>query len=314
MTPSRLEQSNIILSPITLGCNTFGLSTDFSLAQDIVGKALDMGVNTFDTAEHYGDGESEKYLGQLLGNHRKDVNISTKFGLGLNPNGSMFAQEGRGRPEYIGKALEGSLKRLNTDYIDLYNYHRLDPDVPIEDTMGALDKFVREGKIRSIAYTDLPTWKAVEGNLIAKANNFAGFATGQFEYSLTNRVVEKENVEMLLAYGMRMMPYFPLAAGLLSGKYEKGKELPGGSRLAVNERHLDRFFTDANWNKVVACQAIARESGIPLLQLAIGWLLSKPVVASIISGVSSVNQLVSNVEASRVKTPADVLKALDDVK
>lgn len=314
MQRKSIGSSEIEISVLTLGCNAFGQRVGIKEAKSLVDKAIELGVTSFDTAENYGSGRSEEYLGELLKGHRSKVTICTKFGLGTKEDGQMFAVEGRGRRKYVEEALDRSLKRLKTDYVDIYNYHRIDPETPFEETLDALDGLVKAGKIRSLGYTDFPTWRVADWQWMAKEGGATCFTSAEMEYSLVVRAAEREAVPMMQAHGIGLMAYFPLAAGLLSGKYEDRNNLPAGSRFSVVGRHLDRFMTDTNWRIASEASDIAKSNGLSLLELALGWLARQPVVSSVIFGASRPEQIEQNVKAIGVSLPDNVAAAVTALK
>jgi aryl-alcohol dehydrogenase-like predicted oxidoreductase len=315
MQKKKLGRSDIDVSILTLGCNAFGQRVNIDEAEKLVGKALNLGITSFDTAENYGSGLSEEYLGTILKkNHRSKVVICTKFGLGTREDGQMYAVEGRGRRKYVEEALDRSLKRLKTDYVDIYNYHRIDPETPFEETLDALEGLVRAGKIRSLGYTDFPTWRVADWQWMAREKGEARFTSAEMEYSLVVRAAERDAIPMMQAHGIGLMAYFPLAAGLLSGKYEDRGKLPPGSRFSVVGRHFDRFVTDSNWRIASEASEIAKSNRLSLLELALAWLAHQPVVSSVIFGASRPEQIEQNVKAIGVSLPAKAIEAVTALK
>jgi aryl-alcohol dehydrogenase-like predicted oxidoreductase len=289
-----LGRSGLRVSAIGLGCNNFGGRIDLDASRKVVHKALDLGITLFDTADVYGErGGSETCLGQILGARRKEIVLASKFGLPMDDAGTLKG----GSRHYIMRAVEASLRRLNTDWIDLYQLHQPDPLTPIEETLRALDDLVRAGKVRYIGCSNLPGWQVVEAEWTAHAGGLAAFVSCQDEFSLLVRRIEAELVPAIRRYGLGLLPYFPLASGLLTGKYRPGAALPEGTRLANTERLRDRFATEANWRRVEKLEAFAAARGKNLLALAFSWLLARPAVASVIAGATSPEQVAENAAA-----------------
>jgi aryl-alcohol dehydrogenase-like predicted oxidoreductase len=294
MQERNLGTSGLRVSLVGLGCNNFGGRIDFETTRKVVHKALDLGITLFDTADIYGEkGGSEEFLGRILGERRKDIVLATKFGMEMDDIG----RKKGGSRRYIMAAVEESLRRLKTDWIDLYQLHRPDPLTPIEETLRALDDLVRQGKVRYLGCSNLAAWQVVEAQWTALAKNLNGFASCQDEYSLLVRDIEKELVPAIRAYRLGLLPFFPLASGLLTGKYRRNAPMPPGARLATTQRLADRYMTDANWEKVERLGAFAERHGRSLLDLAFSWLAAKPYVASVIAGATKPEQLEQNVRA-----------------
>jgi len=290
----RLGTNGPEVSEVGIGTNNFGSRLDQAGADAVVAAALDLGVNLFDTADIYGGGESERFLGAALKGRRDLAIVATKFGMrkpGLEPS------DRRGSPEYIRAAVEGSLTRLQVDSIDLYQMHEPDPNTPMEETLGALSELVQAGKVRWIGISNFPAWQAVDAQWIARSQHQLEIVAAQDEYSLLNRRVEAELIPALAHLGMGLLPYFPLASGLLTGKYRRGQAAPPGTRLA-GAGHADRLQDQAQFDTIEALEGFAQERGISLLQLAIGSLLGRPVVSSVIAGAMSPGQVVANVAAA----------------
>jgi aryl-alcohol dehydrogenase-like predicted oxidoreductase len=296
------------VSVVGLGCNNFGGRLDLEGARAVIHKALDLGVTLFDTADMYGNrGGSEEILGAVLGARRKDIVLATKFGMAMDDAGAMQGAA----PAYIKRAVEASLKRLNTDWIDLYQLHQLDPKTPIEATLRALDDLVREGKVRYIGCSNLPAWQVVEAEWTSRAHGLAPFVSCQDEYSLLVRGIERELVPAMRAYGLGLLPYFPLAGGLLTGKYRRNAPMPAGARLAASKNMADRYMTEAGWQSVEGLGAFAAERGKTLLELAFAWLLARRPVSSVIAGATTPEQIEQNVAASHWKLTPEEVSAID---
>jgi aryl-alcohol dehydrogenase-like predicted oxidoreductase len=308
MDKRRIGSSALEVSVVGLGGNNFGGRIDFAATSRVVHKAIDLGINLIDTADSYGNnGGSEEWLGRILGDKRKDIVLATKFGLPMDDAGKLQGASRR----YIMHAVEASLKRLNTEWIDLYQLHRPDPQTPIEETLRALDDLVRQGKVRFIGCSNLSAQQIAEAQDTARRHGLAGFVSCQHEYSLLVRDVEGELVPTAKALGLGLLPYFPLASGLLTGKYKRGAALPSGSRLSKNTRHAQRFASERNWRIVGELETFAGRRGHTLLELAFGWLLRDEVVASVIAGATSPQQLEQNVRAAGWKLSAEDLAEID---
>jgi aryl-alcohol dehydrogenase-like predicted oxidoreductase len=290
-----LGRSGLLVSVVGLGCNNFGGRTDFEATKNVVHKALDLGITFFDEADTYGDprGSSEACLGQILGDRRKDIVLATKFARPMNAAGRMQGASRR----YIMAEVEASLRRLKTDWIDLYQQHQPDPLTPIEETLRALDDLVRQGKVRYIGCSTLPAWQVVEAQWTSKHLGLHHFISCQEEYSLLARGLDGEMMPLLEAYGIGLIPFRPLADGLLTGKYERGMPPPAGTRLATMARAAERNFTDENWVIVERLAGFAAERGHTLLELAFSWLACRPAVASVIAGATRPEQVEENVRA-----------------
>jgi aryl-alcohol dehydrogenase-like predicted oxidoreductase len=294
MKKRNVGRSGLQVSLVGLGCNNFGGRIDLEASRKVVHKALDLGITLFDTADIYGNsGGSEEYLGQILGDRRKDIVLATKFGM---PMDEAETQKGASR-RYVMSAIEGSLRRLRTDWIDLYQLHTPDPLTPIEETLRALADLVHQGKVRYIGCSNLPAWQAVEAQWTARQPRLEPFISCQDEYSLLVRDIERELLPAMQAYGMGLLPYFPLASGLLTGKYQSNGPLPADARLTNSQRLAERYLTEANWRIVDLLQAFAAARGRSLLELAFSWLAARPAVASIIAGATKPEQVEQNVRA-----------------
>jgi len=305
-----LGKSGLRVSAVGLGCNNFGGRTDFAATQRVVHKALDLGVTFFDESDTYGDprGNSESYLGQILGERRKDIVLATKFARPMDGSGRF---EGASR-RYIMAEVEASLRRLRTDWIDLYQQHQPDPLTPIEETLRALDDLVRQSKVRYIGSSTLPTWQVVEAQWTARHHNLHHFVSCQEEYSLLARGLDDDMMPALEAYGLGLIPFRPLADGLLTGKYRRGAALPAGTRLGSTPRTAARYTNEAVWTVIERLEGFAAEHGYGLLDLAFGWLLSRPAVASVIAGATTPEQVEANVHAAgKWRLTPDELQEID---
>lgn len=305
-----LGRSGLTVSAIGLGCNNFGGRIDLAESRKVVHKALDCGITLFDTADVYGeDGGSETCLGRILGKRRNDIVLATKFGKPMQADGT----RNRGGRRYIIRAIEASLKRLQTDWIDLYQLHEPDPETPIDETLRALDDLVRCGKVRYVGCSNLPAWQVVEAEWAARRHNLNPFICCQDEYSLLVRGIEAELIPAMIRYQLGLLPYFPLAAGLLTGKYRRGVALPEGARITKLERMQKRFLSDANWTQVEELREFAASRSRTLLELAFSWLLARPQVASVIAGATSAEQVEQNVAVGAWVLGAEDLAAVDRI-
>jgi len=309
----RLGHSGLAVSVVGLGCNSFGRRIDQAQTQAVVDAAIDCGITLFDTADVYGDpaGRSEEFLGAALkaNGRRDDVLIATKFG---NPTGGVNGPDwnARGSRRYITRAVESSLRRLGTDYIDLYQIHRPDPETPIGETLSALDDLVRSGKVRYLGSSNFRGWQVADAAWTARTDHLTPFVSAQNEYSLIQRTAEADVVPACQAYGVGMLPYFPLANGLLTGRYRRDT-IPTESRLS-QERYKD-YLAAAPWAAIEALISFAEERGLSMVEVAIGALAAKPSVGSVIAGATSPEQVRANAAAAAwVPTPDD-LATLDSI-
>jgi aryl-alcohol dehydrogenase-like predicted oxidoreductase len=300
MVYRNLGRSGLKVSVVGLGCNPFGWRTDEETSIRVVHTALDQGINLFDTADSYSDGLSEVFLGKALGNRRDQAVIATKFGTKLFPTlGSGPNEKGGGARVYIVREVEESLRRLGTDYIDLYQMHWPDSETPIEETLSTLDDLVHAGKVRYIGTSNFASWQLVDADWTARVNGFERFVSAENHYSLLNRNVEADVVPACQRLDVGLLPYFPLASGLLTGKYRRGEEEPVGSRLAdVRSPMFSRFLSDENFDTVEALEAFARERGTTLLHVAISGLAAQPTVSSVIASATRPEQVTANVDAA----------------
>ncbi|HLV57270.1 MAG TPA: aldo/keto reductase [Natronosporangium sp.] len=306
----RLGDSGLRVSVVGLGCNNFGRRIDADATREVVAAALDLGVTLFDTADTYGAGLSEEYLGAALKGRRDDVVIATKFGHDMGgANGADWGA--RGARRYIVRAVEASLRRLGTDWIDLYQMHSPDPGTPIEETMAALDDLVRAGKVRYVGHSNFAAWQVADAAWVARTRGLTPFVSAQNHYHLLHREVERELVPACQRFGLGVLPYFPLASGLLTGKYRRDTPPPPGTRLAA-DRFAERLRR-APWDTIEALERYAAERGRTLLDVAIGGLAAQPAVASVIAGATRPEQVRANVAAGAWVPSADDLAALDEI-
>jgi aryl-alcohol dehydrogenase-like predicted oxidoreductase len=305
-----LGGSGLRVSAVGLGCNNFGQRLDVEGTRKVIFKALDVGITLFDTADVYGNrGGSETAMGEVLGDRRKDIVLATKFAMDMDDAG---VKKGASR-RYIMKAVEDSLKRLKTDYIDLYQQHRYDPLTPIEETLRALQDLVSQGKVRYIGCSNLPAWRVAEAALVAKAINVPAFASIQDEYSLVVRDIEKELQPAAKAYNLGILPYFPLASGLLTGKYAASGDAPAGTRFALVPRLRDRYVNEKNVGITEKLKAFATERGHTMLELAFSWLASREQVSSVIAGATKPEQVEQNAKAIAWKMTPDEIAEIDRI-
>jgi aryl-alcohol dehydrogenase-like predicted oxidoreductase len=294
------------VSVVGLGCNNFGYRLDADTTAAVVDAALDAGINFFDTADVYGATQSEEFLGRALRGRRDDVVLATKFGARVDE------QRKGARPEYVRQAVEDSLRRLRTDRIDLYQLHSPDPEVPIEDTLGALDALVRAGKVREVGCSNFSVDQLREAEGAFREGS-ARFASVQNEYSLLHRDPEHDVIPESERAGIAFIPYFPLANGLLTGKYRRGEPAPEGSRLRSSSRTENPLLTDQNLAVVGDLVEFSESRGHTILELAFSWLLRQPAVASVIAGATSPEQAKSNAAAAGWRLTDEELSEIDEI-
>ncbi len=304
----QLGNSGLEVSLIGLGCNNFGARMTLDEARPVVHTALDLGINLFDTADSYGAGSSEEVLGELLGARRKDIVLTSKVGLSLETTPRSVMHVTR---DYIMSSVEASLRRLNTEWIDLYQLHALHRDADIEEILRAMEDLVTQGKVRHIGCCNMPAWQVVDADWVARNNGLGAFVSSQNEYSLLLREPEKEVIPALRDKGMSMLPFYPLGAGVLTGKYRKGGAIPAGSRLDKVPTIADRYFTDENMDIVEALRDFAEARGHTLLELSFAWLASCDVIPSIIAGASRAEQVTANVDAVVWQLSDDEIAEID---
>jgi aryl-alcohol dehydrogenase-like predicted oxidoreductase len=299
----QLGDSGLSVSVVGLGCNNFGRRIDLEATRAVVDAAIDEGVTLFDTSDSYG--ESETFLGEVLEGRRDRVVLATKFGQDMGDG-----TEARGSRAYIHKAIDASLQRLRTDVVDLYQYHTPDNVTPFEETFGALDELVRAGKVRYVGHSNLDASQVEEVDAICRVHGFARPVSAQNQYSLLRREAEEELLPTCERLGIGVLPYFPLASGLLTGKYRRGEPRPEGTRLALR----DAVFTDEMFDRLEALEEFAQERGLTLLQVAIGGLLAQPAIASVIAGATKPEQVRANVEAAEWEATPEDLAALNSLR
>lgn len=310
MTYRQLGDSGLTVSTVGLGCNQIGRRLDLAGTRAVVDAAIESGITLFDAADIYGTppGACEELLGQALEGRRDGIVLATKFGM---PAGGMTrpAHEARGSRRYIRASIEGSLRRLRTDHVDLYQLHRPDPLTPIEETLAALDEVVREGKVRYIGSSQFDGWQVIDADWTARANGGARFISTQNQYSLLERGAEAELLPAAQHVGVGFIPFYPLARGLLTGKYQRDEPGPEGTRLAGETELLK----SANWEVIEALRKFAAARGVSMLEVAIGGLAAQPGVSSVIVGATKPEQVLANVKAAEWEPASADLVELDDI-
>jgi aryl-alcohol dehydrogenase-like predicted oxidoreductase len=313
MTYRPLGSSGLMVSALGVGCNAFGRRVDQAGVAAILSAARDTGVTLLDTADIYGGqpGQSESMLGEALRGQRDEFVLATKFGMDMQgANGQDFGALGSRR--YVRRAVEASLRRLRTDHLDLYQLHRPDPLTPIEETLEVLSDLVREGKVLYLGCSNFDGWQVADAWWTSSTSGLASFVSVQNEYSLLDRSVEDEVTPACERFGLGILPFFPLARGLLTGKYRRDAAAPQGSRAAVEPERAD-WLADAEWDRVEALRSFAEERGVDLLDVAIGGLAAQPAVASVIAGATSAEQVTRNARAAAWQPSADDLAVLDEL-
>ncbi|MEW9533945.1 aldo/keto reductase [Microbispora sp. NPDC049125] len=306
MSYRRLGDSGLVVSALGLGGNNFGRRIDIDATRAVVDAAFDAGVTLIDTADIYG--ESEAFLGEVLKGRRDDVVLATKFGGDLNgANGPDWGA--RGSRRYVRRAVERSLRRLRTDWIDLYQLHFPDASTPVEETLSVLSDLVREGKVRYVGSSNFAGWQVSDADWIARTEGHERFVSAQNEYSLLDRRAERELVPALLHHGIGLLPYFPLANGLLTGKYRRDARAPEGTRLSARPEYL----TDDRFDVVERLEDFAARQGVSLLDVAIGGLLAQPAVSSVIAGATRPEQVKANAAAATWLPDEAALAELDEI-
>ncbi len=312
MTYRRLGTSGLVVSTVGIGCNNFGRKLDADGTRAVVDAAFDAGITLFDTADIYGTphGASEETLGAALKGRRDEVVLATKFGMDMEGlNGNDFGA--RGSRRYIVRAVEASLRRLDTDHIDLYQMHTPDEATPIEETLAALDDLVRSGKVRYLGNSNFAGWQIADADWTARAAGATPFISAQNQYSLLHREVEADVVPACEHFGLGLLPFFPLDSGLLSGKYRRGEKAAEGTRLSL-ERY-QRWLDGADWDTIEALTAFGAERGHSLLDVAIAGLAARPAVSSVIAGATTPEQVAQNAAAGAWELTAEDNAALDEI-
>ena len=305
-----LGDSGLKISLAGLGCNNFGMKIDVEQTRAVVHRALDEGVTFFDTADIYGRrGGSEEMLGKALGPRRREVIVASKFGM---PMGDGPYLRGGSR-RYVTAAAEASLKRLGTDYIDVYQIHQPDPETPQEETLAALDDLVRAGKVRYLGNSNFSGWEVADAAWISRTRGIAPYVSAQNQYNLLDRRIERDLLPACRKFGLGMLPYFPLASGFLTGKYRRGTEAPAGTRLALMQPMAKQVMTEQNFATLEKLEEFSRQRGHTIVELAMSWLACQPVVSSVISGATQPEQVTENVKACQWKLNAEELKEVDTI-
>jgi aryl-alcohol dehydrogenase-like predicted oxidoreductase len=311
-----LGTSGLKVSEVSLGGDTFGREIDEQATASVISHAIGLGINYIDTADVYGrgGGRSEEFIGKALKGRRSAMIVATKFGVAVGEGNQQFAsKEGLGARAYVMKSVDASLKRLNTDYIDLYQFHRPDPTTPMEETLRAMDDLVKAGKVRFIGGSNLPAWELCEALWISRSAGLQSFATVQPRYNLIDRHCEEELVPCCESYGIGVIPWYPLAGGFLTGKYRRGAVLPGGTRFQSNPDMYAWLLSDSNFDRLEKLDVFARERGHTVAELAIAWLVSHPWISTVIAGVTRPEQVSANVSAAGWKLTAGEMKEIDRI-
>ena len=309
MEYNKLGNSGIQVSRLGLGTNNFGWRNDEESAIAVVNQALELGINFIDTADIYGRGKSEEFIGQAIKGRRSQVIVATKFGykIGKGPN-----DKGASRA-YIIRSVEASLRRLQTDYIDLYQIHVPDPLTPVAETMRTLDDLVRSGKVRYIGCSNFAAWQLCEALWVSRSEHLNPLISVQPRYNLLDRQIESELVPCCQAYDIGIIPWGPLIGGFLTGKYRQGEPAPADSRLSQPLPLYDKIMTDENWQKLAKLEAFATQREHTVGELAIAWLLAKPCVSTVIAGARKPEQLTANVTALEWELSAAEVSEVDDI-
>ncbi|MDB5568907.1 MAG: aldo/keto reductase [Hyphomicrobiales bacterium] len=307
MQERNLGRSGLRVSVVGLGCNNLNGRLDMEGSRKVVHKAIDLGITLLDTADMYSVGGSETALGEILGPRRKDIVLASKFGAKLDET-----RKGASR-RYIMNAVEASLSRLKTDWIDLYQLHYPDPLTPIDETLRAMDDLVRQGKVRYIGCSNMVAWQMVDAMWTSKTKGLESFISAQDEYSLLFRKHEADLFPAMQAHGLGLLPYFPLASGLLTGKYKRDAGIPEGTRFAKAPVFAPRYMTDRNWDRIEGLRAFCEARGHSMVELAFSWLAARPVVSSVIAGAMTVEQLEANVKAVDWKLSPEDMAEIDKI-
>ncbi len=308
MEYKNLGRSGLQVSVVGLGCNNFGMRCDYDQSEKVVHAAIDAGITLFDTADVYGgQGKSEEFLGRILKGKRDSVVVATKWGMKMGEG----PHKSGGSRKYIMAAVEDSLRRLQTDYIDLYQLHRPDPQTPMEETLRALDDLVRQGKVLYLGASNYAAYRLMESLWVADRHGLARFVSFQPEYSLVQRSIEREHVPLCTKFGLGIIPWSPLAGGFLSGKYKRGEEPPPNSRLAKWRDRLPAADQDRHWGVLATLNEVAAALSVSPSQVALAWVLQRPGVTSAIFGARNPEQLEDNVNAAALKLSSEQVAALD---
>ena len=305
----RLGRSGLKVSTIGLGTNNFGGRVDLEGTKRIIRQAVDLGINFIDTSNSYSNGLSEEYIGKSVKGIRSQVLLATKVASTTRQGPNM---RGASRVHLL-EQVELSLTRLDTDYIDLYQIHFPDPSTPIEETLRTLDDLVRQGKVRYIGCSNYAAWQVAEAVMTSLVLHLETYVSVQPEYSMLNREIEKEIIPCCQAYGLGILPYFPLASGFLTGKYRRGQPIPHGTRLAGNADRAQTILTDANFDILEPLEAFAAEHGRSMVELAISWLLANPLVSSVIAGATKPDQAIVNAKAADWHLTSEEMRRIDAI-
>lgn len=304
-----LGNSGLEVSVIGLGTSNFGRSMDFEEAREVIFTALNEGMNLFDTANFYSHGISEEYIGQALVDRREEAVIATKFGLQMEdgPN------EKGGSRKHIIAAIEGSLRRLQTDYVDLYQIHTQDTLTPIDETLSALDDLVKAGKVRYIGLSNHEAWRIADAMWTSRQNGYVSFISSQPEYSMLERRIERDVLPVCEKFGIGTIPYFPLAQGFLTGKYKRGADVPENTRLAITPHAQPIRLTEDNFDIVEQLETWVEKRGHTLVELAFAWILARKSVGSVIAGASRPSQIKQNAAAAEWELTDADMEELDEI-
>lgn len=309
LTTRRLGHSGLAVSTLGLGANNFGLRIDAAASRKVVDAALDAGITLIDTSDSYG--ESESILGEILEGRRDEVVIATKFGSPLHREDVTADWGARGSRRYIRQAVERSLRRLRTDWIDLYQIHYPDLATPIDETLAALDDLVHEGKVRYVGSSNFAGWQVADADWTARTAGVNRFVSAQNHYNLLERGAEDRLIPALERFDVGLLPYFPLESGILTGKYRRGEAVPESSRIAAWGQQSR--LTDERFDVLEALEVFADQRNVTLLTVAVGWLAAQPTVASVIAGATCTEQVISNVGAASWTPTGDDLAELDRI-
>ncbi len=304
----RLGSAGLKVSVVGLGTNQFGGKVDLRLTKEIISAAMDGGVNFIDTADVYQEGRSEEYLGKALVGRRDEMIIATKF---RHPTGERPNQSGGSRQHILG-AVESSLRRLNTDYIDLYQIHSWDPESPLQETMRAMEDLLRMGKVRYIGASNFSAWQLTRANAIAELQGWSEFVSIQPHYHMFERDVENELIPACIYFDIGILPYFPLAGGFLTGKYEQGQPAPEGSR-GESSTYVQSYMTPEKYRILSELKDFAKDADRELNELAIAWLMAQPQVSSVIAGATRVEHIQANLRAADWTLSEEELQALEEI-
>jgi aryl-alcohol dehydrogenase-like predicted oxidoreductase len=305
-----LGKSGLQVSVVGLGCNNFGMRIDAEQTKAVVDKAIELGINFFDTADVYGNrGQSEEFLGQALKGRRREAIIATKFRSPMG-EGPLWSGGSRG---YIMDAVDDSLRRLGTDHIDLYQIHFPDPSVPAEETMRALDDVVRAGKVRYIGCSNYSGWQLVEAQWVAKTEHLTPFISAQNQYNLLDRRIERDLGQVVEKYGVGVLPYFPLASGFLTGKYRPGQAAPEGTRLAAMGPRAEQMLSERNFAVLEKLEGFLEDKDHSMVELAVAWLLGHSWVSSVIAGATKPEQVEENVKGGEWVLSGEEMAEVDQL-